>query len=164
MVIHALQLSGWKSPELVFDVCSSKGTYIRVLAEDIAKALGSCAHLIGLRRTRVGDFNLADSVAIEELESLALKDESLAQLDALLLPIDGSLGGFNKLELTPLQAEEIKQGRPLAIAELDVQHLTETELFRLYATDGKDQQYLLGMAKIEDLKLKSVRLFPGLFL
>jgi tRNA pseudouridine55 synthase len=48
---------------LRFDVACSKGTYVRVLAADIGVALGTCAHLASLRRTRFGSFDLADAVA-----------------------------------------------------------------------------------------------------
>src|SRR5690554_926266 len=51
VTIHQLNLAAWQPPELVFEVSCSKGTYIRTLAEDIAKALNSCAHLTSLRRT-----------------------------------------------------------------------------------------------------------------
>jgi len=47
---------------LRFDVACSKGTYVRVLAEDIGAALGTCGHLASLRRTRFGSFDLADAV------------------------------------------------------------------------------------------------------
>ena len=47
---------------LRFDVACSKGTYIRVLAEDIGAALGSAAHLEALRRTGFGSFDIADAV------------------------------------------------------------------------------------------------------
>ena len=55
--IHQLEILNWQSPLLTFDVHCSKGTYIRTLAEDIAIALGSCAHLVELRRTFVEPFD-----------------------------------------------------------------------------------------------------------
>ncbi|MDQ4121936.1 MAG: tRNA pseudouridine(55) synthase TruB [Acidobacteriota bacterium] len=55
-------------------VCSA-GTYIRVLAEDIGKELGTGAHLAELRRTRAGSFELSQAVTIEELENLATENQ-----------------------------------------------------------------------------------------
>ena len=52
----------------VIDCSVSKGTYIRSLARDIARSLGTCGHLIALRRTEVGPFTLRDlSLSTEEL-------------------------------------------------------------------------------------------------
>ncbi|MCF6263838.1 MAG: tRNA pseudouridine(55) synthase TruB [Xanthomonadales bacterium] len=162
LFIHKLELCGWNKPQLVFDVCSSKGTYIRVLAEDIAIALGSCAHLTDLRRTRAGDFNVEHALSIEQLELLLREDESETQLDNLLLPVDAALQDFSRLDLSPQQALEIHHGRPLDILDIKVSNISNTDLIRIYTVDKHGRSYLMGMAKIEDQKLKSVRLFPGL--
>lgn len=55
-------------PYLQIRVVCSKGTYIRALARDIGQALGSGAYLIGLRRTRVGNYALADCLPVENVE------------------------------------------------------------------------------------------------
>lgn len=162
LIVHKLELSGWDKPELVFDVCSSKGTYIRVLAEDIATKLGSCAYLTGLRRTRAGDFNIEHAISIEQLELLASAEGSQVQLGGMLLPVDAALQSFPRLELTPRQAIEIDHGRPLNILELNVPSILDAELLRIYSTNKEGRSYLMGMAKIEDQRLKSVRLFPAL--
>lgn len=57
-------------PEVDFNVACSKGTYIRSLAHDLGKAVESGAHLTALRRTRVGDFELANAWALEKLIQL----------------------------------------------------------------------------------------------
>ena len=56
--------------QLVIRVVCSKGTYIRALARDIGQKLNSGAHLIALRRTRVGDRRIEDSLSIEQFEEL----------------------------------------------------------------------------------------------
>jgi tRNA pseudouridine55 synthase len=56
--------------EISIRVVCSKGTYIRALARDIGEALGSGAHLTALRRTRVGDFRLADCFTVEDFAAL----------------------------------------------------------------------------------------------
>jgi tRNA pseudouridine55 synthase len=50
---------------LVFKILCSKGTYIRSLANDVGKAAGSGAHLVSLRRTKIGDINIEDAISIE---------------------------------------------------------------------------------------------------
>lgn len=57
-------------PETSFRVSCSKGTYIRSLADDFGKALGSGAYLKHLRRTRIGTYHIDDAMSIEELEGI----------------------------------------------------------------------------------------------
>jgi tRNA pseudouridine55 synthase len=66
--IHSLDIVSLDGAELVLSVRCSKGTYVRVLAADIGRALGCGAYLSALRRTAVGDFRVAEAVALEELE------------------------------------------------------------------------------------------------
>ena len=54
IIIHDMRLLDWQPPDLSFEVRCTKGTYIRVLAEDLAAQLGTIAHLAALRRTRRG--------------------------------------------------------------------------------------------------------------
>lgn len=56
----------------ILEIDCSKGTYIRALARDIAKSLGTCAHLCALRRTRVGPFNLEDSALYSTLPEFTI--------------------------------------------------------------------------------------------
>ena len=65
--IEVLQCGLPDEPTLQIRVVCSKGTYIRALARDIGEALGSGAHLTGLRRTRVGDLTIADCLTLDQL-------------------------------------------------------------------------------------------------
>ena len=65
--IEVLQCGLPEEPSLQIRVVCTKGTYIRALARDIGVALGSGAHLTGLRRTRVGDVKVADCLTLEQL-------------------------------------------------------------------------------------------------
>ena len=66
--IYEIELIDFKSPLLRFKVLCSKGTYIRVLGSDISEKFGSVGHLIALKRIRVGDFTLNETIQINELE------------------------------------------------------------------------------------------------
>lgn len=66
LVIDAIELLSFRPDELQIRVVCSKGTYIRALARDIGLALGSGAHLTALRRTRVGDYTLAQAVSPQQ--------------------------------------------------------------------------------------------------
>ncbi len=64
--ITDLEILSYEAPVLRIRVVCSKGTYIRALARDIGQALNSGAHLIGLRRTRVGDIQVEDCLTIDQ--------------------------------------------------------------------------------------------------
>ena len=55
--IFALTRQAWSASHLELEVLCSKGTYVRTLAEDVAKALGTCGHVQALRRVYVEPFN-----------------------------------------------------------------------------------------------------------
>jgi tRNA pseudouridine55 synthase len=86
VTIHNLELLDYQAPFLSLRVTCSKGTYIRVLGEDIGAALGCGAHLNALRRTRVGALSLDDAVTLDVFAGIAESDRaaSLSALDALL--------------------------------------------------------------------------------
>lgn len=64
--ISELEVLSFEAPVLRLRIVCSKGTYIRALARDIGQALGSGAHLIGLRRTRVGDVEINNCLSIDD--------------------------------------------------------------------------------------------------
>lgn len=65
--ISEINLISYENDQIVFKVSCSKGTYIRSLGEDIAKKLGTVGHLIALKRTRVGNYDLKDAIDVEEI-------------------------------------------------------------------------------------------------
>ena len=66
--IHEFEITKFDLPKIEFRVVCSKGTYIRSLAFDFGKALNSGAHLSVLRRTKIGDYSVANSITPEEFE------------------------------------------------------------------------------------------------
>lgn len=84
--IHAIRQLDFSGDLLSISVDCSKGTYIRTLAEDIGEALGCGAHLVALRRTRIGSLLLERAVTLAEIEerSLEQRETLLASPDALL--------------------------------------------------------------------------------
>jgi tRNA pseudouridine55 synthase len=85
----------------------SKGTYIRSLARDIARALGTVGHVTMLRREKAGPFTLAQAISLDILNAAA-KDHALEQL---FLPLRAGLDDIPALALTPDQAGLLRQGR-----------------------------------------------------
>lgn len=66
--IHEFEITRIALPEIDFRVVCSKGTYIRSLAFDFGKAMNSGSHLIVLRRTKIGDYNVADAINVNDFE------------------------------------------------------------------------------------------------
>jgi tRNA pseudouridine55 synthase len=134
VTIHRLELRGWSPPRLEFEVCCSKGTYVRVLAEDLAERLGTCAHLVALRRTGVAPFEGRDMVTLAQLERAA--DEGA--LENFLLPPDIGLGSWPKALLDDARGERFRHGNPVPT------DLAAGEV-RVYGPGGK----LLGLGEID---------------
>ena len=111
VTIHAIAILSLAGDTLSLRVACSKGTYIRVLAADIGKALGCGAHLTGLRRTVVGDLDLARSVTLAELETL---DE--AGRAGHLQPVDALLHSLPVVMLEGESAERFRHGNPVDLA------------------------------------------------
>jgi tRNA pseudouridine55 synthase len=115
--IHALQLLDYSAPYLRLRVACSKGTYIRVLGEDIGAALGCGAHLSALRRIGVGALDIAGAVTLEQLEATAEHGRS-----AMLAPVDALLSTFPPVRLNEelsrrfLHGQRLPLGREAVIA------------------------------------------------
>jgi len=108
VTVYAIDCLGFAGDLLSLRVACSKGTYIRVLAADIGQALGCGAHLTALRRTRVGDLELAGAVTLAALEAL---DE--AGRAGRLQPVDALLRSLPVVTLTGEAAERFRHGNPV---------------------------------------------------
>ena len=138
VTIHGLELVEYAAPMLKIRVTCSKGTYVRVLGEDIGAALGCGAHLNALRRIQVGALTSATMITLEELQAHA---EPLS----LLAPVDALLSTFPSVELTPELAKRFLNGQRLALGKEAVMVPQALGRVRVYA-DGK----LLGTANLQE--------------
>jgi tRNA pseudouridine55 synthase len=134
ITIYQLELDEFRGDELTITVSCSKGTYIRVLAEDIGRALGCGAYMSALRRTVIGPFKLDRAVTLPQLETL-----DLAGRDALLLPVDALIEALPKVMLDSESAHYIKQGQAIWRAKQ-----TTGAILRLY----DDQDCFLGIGEV----------------
>lgn len=75
LVIDEIDLLNFTQQSITIRVVCSKGTYIRALARDIGKALGSGGHLTALRRTRIGDINVGQCLSVDETVKLIRETE-----------------------------------------------------------------------------------------
>jgi tRNA pseudouridine55 synthase len=106
ILIRELRLLDWQPPDLSFEVRCTKGTYIRVLAEDLAAQLGTIAHLVALRRLAVTPFVAEPQWEFETLESM-----SPAERLGVLLPVDAALTGWRRFDLSVGGVSAFRQGQ-----------------------------------------------------
>jgi len=102
--IRSLDLRGRTEDSLELACECTKGTYIRVLGEDVARALGTCGHLTQLRRPWVEPFRGRPMVTLE-----AVQDGSAE--GRILMPPDGALAGLAAAHLTEAQVTTLRRGQ-----------------------------------------------------
>lgn len=132
ITITRLTLEAMRGMDLEVTVECSKGTYVRVLAEDIGSALGCGACLAALKRIRVGGFGVSEAVGLDALAAM-----SATERERCLLPVDALLADVPSLGLDPDEANHIMNGRAI-----DCQRAPHGTLVRLYGPD----RIFLGLA------------------
>jgi tRNA pseudouridine55 synthase len=108
--LHVVEL---RDALLTLRVVCSKGTYVRVLAEDIGEALGCGAHLSALRRTASGRFRVEQALTLQALENLSVEERKQR---LLTLPV--LLEGLPRAELGAADEARLRQGQALKISGL----------------------------------------------
>ena len=94
-----------------FVVGCGKGTYIRSLGRDLARALGTVGHLSALRRTAVGPFREEAAISLPKLEALG----HIPPLLGALVPVATALDDIPALALTGTQADRLRHGQPVLL-------------------------------------------------
>ncbi|MBS4020788.1 MAG: tRNA pseudouridine(55) synthase TruB [Dechloromonas sp.] len=112
VTIHAIELLEFAGTCLRLSVSCSKGTYIRVLAQDIGAALGCGAHLTALRRTRVGDLVLDGAMTLAQIDSI----EEGARV-ACLRPVDALLQSLPRVDLSGEAEQRFSHGNPVDLPD-----------------------------------------------
>lgn len=110
--LKAIDLQAIDDKQIQLTVTCSKGTYVRVLAENIAKTMGTLGHLTALRRLQVGDFKIAEAITLADLEALALKGRHTH-----LLPVDACIDIDAELALSQEQCERVQMGQRLNVID-----------------------------------------------
>jgi tRNA pseudouridine55 synthase len=141
VTIHQLDLLAYDAPMLRLRVACSKGTYIRVLGEDIGAALGCGAHLSALRRTVIGALNVSSAVTLDQLA-----EHPAADRNSCLQPVDSLLSSFPALVLDDALASRFRQGQRIALDRAGVVPPCESGRVRVYQAP----HCLLGTAQLSD--------------
>jgi tRNA pseudouridine55 synthase len=95
---------------LPVSISCSSGTYVRAIASDLGARLGCGAHLETLRRTRIGDFDVADALPLETFEQMP-PEERLRPPHSI--PLSQITFPFERLRLASLEAWKIRKGQPI---------------------------------------------------
>jgi tRNA pseudouridine55 synthase len=131
VTIYALELLELSEEEFSFHVVCSSGTYIRSLAKDISEALGTCGHLVSLRRTAAGVYSVEDALSLEPKPAPEEASNRVMQIDMLLPELPG-------VRLTPPGAEDVCHGRPPLGADfILIPELREGSPVRMIDESGK---------------------------
>lgn len=117
----------------------SKGTYIRVLIEDLARAAGSCGTMTALRRTSACGFSQKDAHSLETLKALAAE----GRLEEALLPVEGLFALYPAVRVSPAQATRFQNGGGLDLARL--RGVPEGGLCRVKSPQG----LFLGLGQVD---------------
>ncbi len=139
VVISTLDVLDFNPPEATLVVRCSKGTYIRVLGEDIGEALGCGAHLKSLRRTAVGDLRISESVTLADFEAMSEEE----RLKVLLLP-DRLLSTLVRIDLDEAQTERFSHGGKVFVDESGPE-----EKVRVYGIRPDGERFLMGVGRLE---------------
>lgn len=149
ITIHETKILG--TTESTFKLCvrCTKGTYVRTLVEDIAKALGTVGYVVELRRTHVGPYQESDMVSLEALMQ-ALETGGFDAVKRFIQPLESALTHWPAINLSPVALHYLRQGQPIRVPNLPASG---------YARMLDEQQRLVGIGEItEDGRIAPKRL------
>ena len=138
--------------EAVFEVDCGKGTYVRSLGRDLAKSLGTCAHVTELRRTRVGPFTLEHAISLETLEEIGHSPAA----EGLLLPVETALDDISALALSETETIRLRHGQVLSmITPYDLERLGDLVNGDVFLATENNKP--VALARFEKGEVRSVR-------
>jgi tRNA pseudouridine55 synthase len=110
VTIFAIKLIAYEDPLVTITVRCSKGVYIRTLCADLGSVLGMGAHLIGLARTRSGNFKAENAITLDVLDDMAAR----GTIGQALTPIDEALHDLPLISITESDASRVIHGNRIA--------------------------------------------------
>ena len=137
-----------------FEAICGKGTYVRSLARDIGRALGTYGHVVALRRMSVGPFRAETAVTVAPLEALfdAEPEARLAAQTALLQPVASALTQLVCIPVSHNDAARLHRGQPVLLRGRDAPVMAGL----VYVTAGGN---LVALADVEQGELVPKRVF-----
>lgn len=124
VVVHEMELTDFTPgayPEASLRVVCGKGTYVRSLADDVARALGGRAHLIGLRRLAVGSMTTARALPVDRLDDyedhMLRPADALADLMSVAVDRDTAAGVSHGARFGTGPLAQVPEGTPVAVLD-----------------------------------------------
>ena len=152
--IARLELVATPDPDhAVFEAECGKGTYVRSLARDMGRALGSFGHVSALRRVAVGPFGEETMILLEDLESVCHRAAAgEASLASAILPVETALDDIPALAVSRADAARLQRGQAVIVRGRDA------PIFRgpVYVTAGGQ---LLALAEVDHGEIVPKRVF-----
>ncbi|MAG98711.1 MAG: tRNA pseudouridine(55) synthase TruB [Alphaproteobacteria bacterium] len=143
--VDSLKLLASPDPDhACFELVCGKGTYVRALARDLGRLLGSFGHVVEMRRARVGDFSEGQAISLDKLNEL----RHSSALDSAILPVETALADIPALALTGPQAERLQHGQAIRVLNI-ADGICRT------MTDGR----LVALAEANDGEVRPLRVF-----
>lgn len=127
--IHEIQLIRLEEGAVTLELACSRGTYVRTLVEDIARALNTRGHVAQLRRLSLGPFQGQSMYTLDALERMAEQGRDV--LDSALLPVDAALSRWPSVTLDADAAFSLRRGQSVQAAQAGT-----GEQIRLYDDQG----------------------------
>ncbi len=156
--IESLELTNCEAESAEFRVACGKGTYVRSLARDMGRRLGTFGYVSRLRREAVGVFNTGNAISLDNLEKMS---ES-ARLEEAVLPLETVLDDIPALALSEMEASRLKNGQSLSfISRPDMDRLGRAGIeigsgydqTALALLDGKP----VALVSVSGVQIKPVR-------
>ena len=136
----------------VFEAECGRGTYVRAIARDIGRTLGCFGHVIALRRTRVGPFQEAQAVTLNELEDAASLEDGGIEIKTMLRPVESALAELLEVTVSQSDAARLARGQTVLLRGRDAPVMSG-EAFAL------SKGTLIALCEIERGELRPLRVF-----
>lgn len=152
VAIRSISITSLSQTEIGLDIRCGKGTYIRSLARDLAKEMGTVGHLSSLRRIFTSGFDVADAVHMDHIDNLARRGE----LESKIISPADALYTYPRAEIIPEDQLFVSDGRPIDAGNYEVTKEIESDgIVCLTREDG----HLFAIARLDDGQLKMERVF-----
>ena len=152
VTIYGLRILKMELPRVWMEVSCSKGTYIRTLCHDIGSKLQTGGCMESLKRTRVGEFSLEESLTLEKVEALAKE----GRLDSCLIPVDRLFLKYPEKTAQKGMEKALRNGNPIPIGCVTPKEGSKEEpVIRLYEASG----VFMGIYEKKEKWYKPIKLF-----
>ena len=159
VVVSRLELAEYDpaAGEGALRVECSKGTYIRTLIEDMAKAAGSCGTMTALRRVRACGFSEGEALPLDRLKELA----GAGELETVLRPVEALFTEYPAVAVSPAQAVRFSNGGSLDMARLRLPRIALPPGAAAAGVRAGTAVFGAAAADPDQGQLKFVKLFQG---